>query len=289
MPIFVHLTSERAAQRIKRSGIRDIRGVYCLPVLSNYYVSHQWLRELKRGGQRVIAGVYFSLPDDEPVWIGHFGGPHEGMTAAQAAGRVMRAVDGLGLEVIVPRSITPGEIRSIRLLRHVIGWRYKPGAHGAEPCGCPRCQRGAIKSRKIRARYERWNDAYRKAPYLDLLTQLRAASDACRIDRTNDEADFTTCDILGEIRYRKAGSVGDIAFLIDHPNDDIVQCLAMTLGRYRDPATKGMLLVLCRHGSEDVRESAADSLLDLYGEEALNTLRPLLPDAAIARAIAEHG
>lgn len=49
------------------------------------------------------------------------------------------------------------------------------------------------------------------------------------------------CDILGEIGRRKAGRpkagvVGDLAFLIDHPNDDVVQCLATTLGRYREPA-----------------------------------------------------
>lgn len=287
MPNFVHLTSERTGQRVKRSGIKDIRGVYCLPVVPKYYVSHQWLRELKRRGQRVIVGVYFSLPDEETVWLGHFGGPPEEMTAAQAAGRVMHSSDGLGLEVIVPRSIKPGEIRSIRPLRHVVGWRYKPGAHGEEPCGCPRCQRGAIKSRKIRARYERWNDGYRKASYLDLLKQLRDASEACRMDPTNDKAAYKACDILGEIGYRKAGVVGDIAFLVDHPHDDIVQYLATTLGRYRNPEAKEMLLVLCRHRSEDVREFAADSLLDLYREGALTLLSPLLPDEAIARAIAE--
>lgn len=203
MPIFVHLTSERAGQRMKRSGIRDIRGVYCLPVVPNYYVSHQWLRELKRSGHRIIVGVYFSLTDEEIVWLGHFGGPHEEMAAAQAAGHVLHAPDGRGLEVIVPHAIRPADIRSVRPLRHVIGWRYKPDAHGGEPCGCPRCQRGAIKSRRIRAGYERWNDVYRKAPY-------------------------------------------------------------------------------------HVRESAADSLLDLYQGDALTILAPLLPDEAIARAIAEH-
>lgn len=219
MPIFVHLTSDRAGRRIRRAGIKDIRGVYCLPVLPNYYVSHQWLRELKRRGHRVIVGVYFFLPDEETVWLGHFGGPHQQMTAAQAAGHILHTPDGLGLEVIVPRTIQPTDIRSIRMLRHVIGWRYKPDAHGEEPCGCPRCQRGAIKSRKIQARYERWNDVYRTAPYADLLAQLREAARACRLNPTDNEANDTVCDILSEIRYRKAGVVSDLAFLIDHPQE----------------------------------------------------------------------
>ena len=59
MPLFVHLTPEKQAKRIRRAGIRGCPGVYCLPVGPDYYVSHQWLRELKRRGQRTIVGVYF--------------------------------------------------------------------------------------------------------------------------------------------------------------------------------------------------------------------------------------
>jgi hypothetical protein len=121
MPIFVHLTSDRAGRRIRRAGIKDIRGVYCLPVLPNYYVSHQWLRELKRRGHRVIVGVYFFLPDEEAVWLGHCGGPRQHMTAGQAAGPILHTPDGLGREVIVAGTIQPTDIRSIRVLRHVIG------------------------------------------------------------------------------------------------------------------------------------------------------------------------
>jgi hypothetical protein len=54
MPLLVHLTPEKYVARIVRNGIRTGRGVYCLPVLPSYYVSHQWLRELKRRGQRTI-------------------------------------------------------------------------------------------------------------------------------------------------------------------------------------------------------------------------------------------
>jgi hypothetical protein len=51
----------------------------------DFYVSHQWLRELKRRGQGPIVGIYFRIPDGESVWIGHYGRPHEEVTAAAAA------------------------------------------------------------------------------------------------------------------------------------------------------------------------------------------------------------
>ena len=63
MPRFVHLTPERFVKRILRSGITGERGVFCLPVLPSYVIAHQWLRELKRGGQRTIMGVYWTCSD----------------------------------------------------------------------------------------------------------------------------------------------------------------------------------------------------------------------------------
>lgn len=51
---------------IRRNGIRRLRkarggwpvGIFAMPVTRNFYISHQWLRELKRRGQGAIAGVY---------------------------------------------------------------------------------------------------------------------------------------------------------------------------------------------------------------------------------------
>ncbi len=59
MPICVHLTSEKNAKQILRTGIKAVangvngqKGIYCMPILQNFYASHQWLRELKRGSAR---------------------------------------------------------------------------------------------------------------------------------------------------------------------------------------------------------------------------------------------
>ena len=81
MPMFVHLAPESRVALIRRNGISRLRkpsgdhpgGIFAVPVTRNFYVSHQWLRELKRRGQGAIAGIYFRIYDDESVWCGHYG------------------------------------------------------------------------------------------------------------------------------------------------------------------------------------------------------------------------
>src|SRR5690242_3069614 len=97
MPVFVHLTSHRSLPSIRRSGIacRGPRwrpaGVHAMPVTRNVDVAHQWLREMKRWGRGVMLGVYFRLPDEEPVEAGHYNTPHVSMTAAQAVAVIIDA------------------------------------------------------------------------------------------------------------------------------------------------------------------------------------------------------
>jgi hypothetical protein len=77
------------------------------------------------------------------------------MTAAEAAGLIMRVEDARGYEVIVPRAITPAEIKRTRGVPQVVGWRYQPDAHGRPPCGCPVCLApGTYGAAGIRARYD---------------------------------------------------------------------------------------------------------------------------------------
>jgi hypothetical protein len=158
MATFVHLTPEKYVRSIERTGIKagptwlsPPDGVYAVPVVPDFSVSHQWLRELKRGGQRTICGVYFRIPDEEQVWVGHYGRNHLRASAAEAVRLMMNAGDAQGYEVIIPRKIDRDEILSVRHLPQVVGWRYKPGAHGTTLCGCPVCVRpGEIKRRRTR-------------------------------------------------------------------------------------------------------------------------------------------
>lgn len=165
MGMFVHLTSEDSAKRIARVGVRgqtiwtidpdhnrlavDV-GVYCLPVVPNFYTTHQWVRELKRTGKRTIVGVYFRIPRDVRVWVGKYNQPHELVGAGTAAARVMRAESPEGMEVILPRSVSAPEIHQIRELPQLLGWRYFPGSHQRGIfCRCESCNAGGIKARRI--------------------------------------------------------------------------------------------------------------------------------------------
>jgi hypothetical protein len=165
MAQFIHLSDERLLRRIEKNGIKPselwnskTRYVYATPVLRNFMISHQWLRELKNRGIRTIAAIQFKIPDDEPVKVGRFGTDPMDTTAAGSVRVFMEHESGLGLQVMIPRKILPKEITRTYLPPQLVGWRYYPEAHGKPPfCGCEYCQRGMIKSRKIREKYEREN------------------------------------------------------------------------------------------------------------------------------------
>jgi hypothetical protein len=162
MAMFVHLAAESNIPHIRRTGISRLRrpggtfpgGIFAVPVSPNFYLSHQWLRELKRRNVGPMAGVYFRIPDDEQVWVGHYGSRKRAMSAAKAAALFRDGADLCGWEVIIARRIEAGEIHRIRRLPQVIGWRYSPGSHGRKPCGCDYCQRGLYGAGRLRERYE---------------------------------------------------------------------------------------------------------------------------------------
>ena len=158
MANFVHLAPESEQKRILKGGIKaqslywhGMKGVFCMPVLPDFYVTFQWLRELKRSGQRSYVGIQFKLPDQEVVYVGHYNKRPLKVSAAQAASIVGEHQDGLGLEVFIPRKIAANEIRRVRALPQKAGWRYSPTAKGTKPCACPACvPRGEINARKLR-------------------------------------------------------------------------------------------------------------------------------------------
>ena len=163
MATFVHLTPEKYLAAIKRSGIKRARarrflpaGVFAQAVTPNFYVSHQWLRELKRSGQRTLLGVYFRVPDVEPVYVGHYHRPPLQASAAEAIGLIMHNDSPLGYQVLIPRRIEADEIMRVRQLPQTLGWRYYPESHGKTLCPCPVCvSPGEINSSRKRQRLRR--------------------------------------------------------------------------------------------------------------------------------------
>ena len=206
MPVFVHLTSHRNLKAIRRTGLTPggsagrSRGVYALPVTRNFQISHQWLRELRRQGGGSIYGVYFRLPDGEPVQIGLYSGVHREVSAAEAVALMLaaeqrdpesgRAADAerspsarrrslpsspQGFEVIVPRAIAPSEILRVKSLPQTVGWRYRPGANGTRPAACLWAERGTWGLRRLERAVEE-AEAAGQRPKISLFSRDVSAS-----------------------------------------------------------------------------------------------------------------
>jgi hypothetical protein len=161
MPQFIHHADAKQIASIERNGIRagskvwSHTGVFAVPVLPSYTITHQWLRELKRRGMRTLSAVQFFVPAREMVMVGSYRDRQPLETTASGAVGIFRAhISPLGLQAFIPRKIYAKEIRRIYTPSQVAGWRYFPEAHGKPPfCGCRFCVRGEIKNRKLRAAY----------------------------------------------------------------------------------------------------------------------------------------
>ncbi|SRR5260221_10359703 len=166
MATFVHISAAKFAARIRRSGINPslmhtgkVSGVFAMPVTPNFFYTHQWIRELKRRGQRQMIAIYFRIPDDTIVWVGRFNQTRDQMTATEAVALLLKAEQAKdykssqGYEIFIPRKIAASEITRVQPLK-AIGWRFFPGSHGRVPCACPAClERGEIKAQRIRRKY----------------------------------------------------------------------------------------------------------------------------------------
>jgi hypothetical protein len=153
MPILVHLADEKHSKKILNGGIkigRTRKGIYCMPVLPNFYVTHQWLRELKSSGAKTLVGVYFRVDTSELVYAGKFSKPHRHIPLGEAIKEIMTLDDPLGYELIIDRKIESVEIIKIKHLSQIIGWRYMPDSHLKKPCTCEFCTKGTIKGNRLR-------------------------------------------------------------------------------------------------------------------------------------------
>jgi hypothetical protein len=151
MPTLVHLANEKDAEKIRHSGLKFRKngsGIYCMPVLPDFYVSHQWLRELKRWGAKTFVGVYFKIDSSEMVYTGRYNRQHKHITLGAAIREIMDIDDPLGYELIINRKIGPKEITKIRHLPQKLGWRYFPESHNNKPCSCEYCLKGTMNGKK---------------------------------------------------------------------------------------------------------------------------------------------
>ncbi|TDC56434.1 HEAT repeat domain-containing protein, partial [Actinomadura sp. KC345] len=217
--MFLHLTAAANAPRIRRSGIRagdhgpgGERGVYCFPVLRSYTLTHQWLRELARfGGRGRLVAVHVRLDDDEHVLVGRYADrTRSTVPTAEAVRRIAALDDPRGWEVFVPRAVRPREVHRIRAAPQVVGWRYKPDAHGVRPCTCFGCRvRGEYGARRLRERSPHPQDGP-PPPARGLLADVAAAGDP------GDPAVLR--EALHWFGIRRRGPLPQLTHLAAHPH-----------------------------------------------------------------------
>lgn len=250
MPTLVHLADLNDAEKIKRNGIkihRYRRGVYCMPVTPNFYVSHQWVRELRRSGVKTYVGVYFKLPDDEPVYAGKYFEGHKPMALAEAIRELNSLSDALGYEVIVGRKILPAEILRVKNLPQIVGWRVSPDAKGSQPCGCRFCQLGRIKGSRIS---ERFSIDEKLLPYNEIVSQLKRENDEDAILRLLDQ-------VRQKTRHRDPT---ELFFLLKKNSAAVDKEFAYVLGRFKHKNVRLVAEKLLESSDEYTRENAAEVL-----------------------------
>lgn len=285
MALYVHLTFAENAKAIQRSGITPTRlvdnskGVFALPVIQNFYISHQWVRELKRRprGSGLIVGVYLRIPDDEIVRIGHYGylNEKEKLTATQAASVMLECENRLGFEVIISRRIHRSEIHKIKRLPQGIGWRYRANSHGIRPCPCRYCNRGTYGAQQIREKYD---EPFYTSHSVEELQQ--------RIIDSVDIKEINEC-LLEMPRKRIRVNPAFLYKIFEFNNPDLLESLAFVLVRFQHPEVRKMLVKLVEYPDNHVKKAAVESIWALYRYEAVSILQPYLVDLFVATTLAD--
>ena len=176
MAVFVHFTDENNQNSIIKNGIKiatihyeDIkRGLFCMPVILDFYATHQWVREMKQhySGNNIIA-AYFKIPDDEIIFCGKYNETMIKMKANEAHKIFMSLEDKMGFQAIILRKIEKNEIVRIKNIPQIIGWRHFPKSHERKRCLCPACLGiGSYNSNKLKER-----------EFKKLVKELRSAND----------------------------------------------------------------------------------------------------------------
>jgi hypothetical protein len=265
MPRLVHLTRASNIRAIQRAGIRGEpssvlvdptrsvcieRAVFAMPLVSDFAVTYQWLRELRRWhGQRMVA-VHIRLPSTEEVLVGQYNAIHERRSLGQAIRRLLD--EPTGSEIVVPRSVRRREVTVIREVTQLVGWTEQPtqpGATSMDECVCQVCLRSGIPDfmRRIRGAFERHVMGARKA---------KASRDV--VDRLH---------YLSVPLERAKGRIPPTKLLAftRHSDEDVRGAAAALLGSFRWKQVEDALVRLIADGDERVRLTAIESMVRAGG------------------------
>lgn len=264
MPRLVHLARASLERTFSRAGIRGARweisaadgqperldrAVFAMPVLRDFSITHQWLRELRRfHGERMIA-VHFTVPRTEVVWAGRYGQPHALLPAGEAVARVM--ADPAGAEIVVPRAIGRRAIVGIREVTQLVGWTEVPPDVRNIDCVCVACLPKGSRTlmRRVHAAYERCLTEARRHTDAHGITQALLGLDV-PLERAGGR--IAPTKLLGFTRSRHA---------------EVRAAAAQHLSMFRSHDVLPTLRALVSDPDDDVGAAAACALERLVGPE----------------------
>jgi hypothetical protein len=222
------------------------RAVFAMPIVSDFWTTHQWLRELRRGHDERLIAVYFRVNDDETVHVGRYYQPHHPMKARASARWV--AEHPAGAEVIVPHRIASNDILRIRHMTQLVGWTSVP-----EPekwnCVCSAClPRGSR----------------------DLMRRVRAAIAEATFAATRARSDERILEALGRLApalERARGRIAPTKLLVHarSPNRDVRCAAAYILGYFKPAQVEKSLLRLLADDDPKVHREAVEALTRVAG------------------------
>ncbi len=284
MPRLVHLAPASRRRGIERSGIRGestqvytgnkepetlSRAVFAMPILPDFSVTYQWLRELRRWHHERMLAVHFVAPSDEDVWVGRYNKPHEKVSLGAAVRRVTE--DPAGNEIILTRSIRKNEIASVRELTQLVGWTETPEPSTFD-CLCRMCVRAGTPDlmRRVRAAFERH------------VLEARQALESDDVVRALSRLDLPLERARGRLTPDKL-----LAF-VRSPERDVRRVATSLLGNFKWAAVETALAARLRDEYGSVREAAVRAMIRSGGVRRAHAHVAKVSDDLVTSTFVEH-
>ena len=260
MAAFVHFTDEKNKGAIIKNGIR--RGLFCVPVISDYYAVNQWVREIKQySSGNIIIAIYFKIPDNEKVLCGKYNAKQIEMPAVMAHKTFLSLEDRMGFQVCINRKILKSEIVKVKYVSQKIGWRHFPKSHERRRCLCPAClTKGSYNSNNIK-----------KVRLKKLFKELRSADFTIK-NPAYILGDISNPDlrINGKIKAKYESFIQEISKTAnDNIKPALIECMASLYGRqYQNYFFDSIY----NEENTSIIETSINSLVKIYGYSILNKI-----------------
>ncbi len=225
-----------------------------MPMLPDFSIVHQWVRELRRDHDERMIAVHFRLPAATVAYVGRYNAPHSRVELREAVPWVRE--HPMGAEIVVEGPIRRAAIVAIREIPQLVGWTEAPDRTKLPDCVCRACVPSGLPDtyRRVRAYFNRFVDDARRA------TSAEDAADALR-----------RLDVAAERAGRRL-PMERLVPLSRHESAIVRSSCSWLLGYAPSTLAVPVLTSLVRDPDERVVRSAAESITRIVGPRRTLTL-----------------